>query len=360
MAEHETRSDDIAWQAVCERDGEHDGAFVFAVITTGVYCRPSCPARRPRRENVRFFALGREAEAAGFRACKRCRPNDMSKAQRDALAVEAACRLIEAAPTPPTLEDIAAHVGLSAFHFHRIFKEHTGITPRAFGEAARARRAATALASQGGVAAAAFDAGFGSLSQFYDSAAARFGLAPAAVAAGAPGEVIVTAAAPTPLGVAVAGFSRRGLAALVLADDAAAGRAELETRFARALIVDGGAPFAALMTEVAAAVGEPQKASELPLDIRGSAFEERVWQALRKIPIGSTQTYGEVAAAIGAPGAHRAVARACAHNAIAIAIPCHRVVRADGSLAGYRWGVERKRALLESEAAAQAPAHAAS
>ncbi|GAB5373557.1 MAG: bifunctional DNA-binding transcriptional regulator/O6-methylguanine-DNA methyltransferase Ada [Acuticoccus sp.] len=350
MALDETVSDDTAWQAVCARDDDHDGHFVFAVRTTGVYCRPSCPARRPRRENVRFFALGREAEAAGFRPCKRCRPNEMSKAQRDALMVEAACRLLaETAAPPPTLAEVAAHVGVSGYHFHRIFKAHTGLTPRAYADAARARRAAETLGEGGGIADSAFGAGFGSLSQFYDRAAQRFGLPPAAIAAGAPGEVIVTAQAQGPLGTVCAAFSRRGLVALVLAEDGAAGLGEIEARFGRALLIAGGADFSRLMERVVRAVEEPAKAAELPLDIRGTAFEERVWQALRQIPVGSTQSYGEVAAAIGEPGAHRAVARACAANRIAIAIPCHRVVRADGSLAGYRWGVERKAALLARE-----------
>ena len=344
---------EVAWEAVCARDGEHDGSFVFAVVTTGVYCRPSCPARRPLRRNVRFFALGREAERAGFRACKRCKPNEISKAQRDAMAVAEACRALEAADTPPPLETLARGAGLSAYHFHRIFKAHTGLTPKAYGEAARARRAAALLATEGEVAPAAFGAGFQSLSRFYDAAARRFALAPSAIAAGGAGEVIVTAQARAPLGIVTAGFSRRGIAAIELGADAAAGLDAVRGRFGRALLVDGGADFEALMGEIVAAIAEPEKAAELPLDIRGTAFEERVWAALRRIPVGTTATYGEIATAIGAPAAHRAVARACGANRIAVAIPCHRVVRADGSLAGYRWGVERKRALIDAEADAR-------
>lgn len=350
MSLMESEPAEAAWQAVCARDAERDGSFVFAVATTGVYCRPSCPARRPLRRNVRFFALPREAEAAGFRACKRCRPNEMSKTQRDALAVEAACRALETAETPPTLETLAQAAGLSAYHFHRIFKAHTGLTPRGYGDAVRARRAATALGAREGVAEAAFGSGFQSLSRFYDAAASRFALAPSVIARGGKGEAIVTAQTRSSLGIVTAAFSRRGIAALFLTDDAATGLADVTARFGAALILEGGADFEALMAEIVAAVEEPEKAAELPLDIRGTAFEERVWAALRKIPVGTTASYAEIAAAIGAPTAHRAVARACAHNAIAIAIPCHRVVRADGSLAGYRWGVDRKRALLAAEA----------
>lgn len=353
MSLSETVAAEVAWEAVCARDGEQDGSFVFAVVTTGVYCRPSCPARRPLRRNVRFFALGREAESAGFRPCKRCRPNEISKAQRDAAAVAEACRALEAAETPPALADLAHGAGLSPYHFHRIFKAHTGLTPKAYGEAARARRASALLATEGEVAAAAFGAGFQSLSRFYDAAARRFAIAPSAIAAGGAGEVIVTAQARAPLGVVTAGFSRRGIAALELSADAADGMATLRQRFPHALLVEGGADFDGLMAGIVAAVAEPAEAAELPLDIRGTAFEERVWAALRRIPVGTTATYGEIAAAIGAPAAHRAVARACAANRIAVAIPCHRVVRADGSLAGYRWGVERKRALIEAEADAR-------
>lgn len=348
-----TFDDEAAWAAVTGRDATQDGVFVFAVRTTGVYCRPSCPARRPLRHNVSFYALGRDAVAAGFRPCKRCKPDEMSTAQRDALLVEGACRALEREGPLPTLEALAADADLSPHHFHRIFKAHTGLTPRAYGEAARLKRTARALDGNGTVADAAFGSGFQSLSRFYDAVAGRFSLAPAAMAAGGRGEVIVTAQADGPLGWVTAGFSRAGVATIVLADSAADGLAEVEARFPHALLVDGGADFAALMDEVVAAVREPEKAAELPLDIRGTAFEEQVWTALRKVPVGTTATYGEIAAAIGAPGAHRAVARACGANPLAVAIPCHRVIRADGSLAGYRWGVDRKQALLKAEADAR-------
>jgi AraC family transcriptional regulator of adaptative response/methylated-DNA-[protein]-cysteine methyltransferase len=344
-------ADDPRWEALCARDREADGLFVFAVTTTGVYCRPSCPARRPLRKNVRFFTLSADARAAGFRACRRCRPDEMSTAQRITLAVEAACRTLENEDRPPPLARLAEEAGFSPHHFHRLFRAQTGLTPKAYGEAARARRTVAALSGADRVTDAAFAAGFQSLSRFYDAAAVRLGMAPAAMKAGGPGEVIVTAQGPSALGIVTAAFSRRGIAAVRLTDTAAEGLGEVTRLFGKALVVDGGADFEALLGAVIAAVEEPAAAAELPLDIRGTAWEERVWQALRAIPVGTTQSYAEVAAAIGAPTAVRAVARACAANRIAVLIPCHRVVRSDGSLAGYRWGVARKEALLTAEKA---------
>ncbi|MBJ3777277.1 bifunctional DNA-binding transcriptional regulator/O6-methylguanine-DNA methyltransferase Ada [Acuticoccus mangrovi] len=347
----ESTEDEARWVAVCTRSADADGAFVYAVGTTGVYCRPSCPARRPLRRNVHFFALTAEARAAGYRACKRCRPDEMSSAQTKALAVEAACRTIEAADVPPTLAAIAAAAGMSQHHFHRTFKAHTGLTPKAYADAARVRRTTAALGAGETPTAAAFGSGFGSLSRFYDAAAECLGMSPSALRAGGKGEVIVVAQAPSSLGVVTAAFSRRGIAAVRLTDDFVEGRAGIETLYPHALVVDGGEDFRALVEEIVAVVEEPRLAEELPLDIRGTAFEERVWAALRRIPVGTTATYGEIAAALGRPTAHRAVARACAMNKIAILIPCHRVVRSDGTLAGYRWGVARKEALLRREGA---------
>ncbi|MEM8550881.1 MAG: bifunctional DNA-binding transcriptional regulator/O6-methylguanine-DNA methyltransferase Ada [Pseudomonadota bacterium] len=337
-----------AWAAVCARDRNEDGAFVFAVRTTGVYCRPSCPARQPLRKNVEYFALSKDAEAAGYRPCKRCRPNDMSTHQRDALSVEAACRRLERGPV--ALDALASDAGLSAHHFHRIFKAHTGLTPKAYGEAHRGQKMVKALGETQRVADAAFAAGFENLSRFYDAAARRFGVRPSTLASGGLGEIIIACSASAPLGVVTAAFSRRGVAAIVLTETAEEGREHIAQRFGEAILLDGGADFETMMACVLDAVAEPERAAELPLDIRGTAFEERVWAALRKIPVGSTLTYAQVAEAIGAPTAHRAVARACGANKIAVAIPCHRVVRADGSLAGYRWGVERKAALIKAEA----------
>lgn len=353
-----TDPDAARWARVLARDPRSDGEFVTAVVSTGIYCRPSCPARHPRRHNVRFYDLPREAEAAGFRACLRCKPREPSPHQRAALAVDAACRTLEAAATAPSLAALAVPSGLSRHHFHRVFKAHTGVTPQDYFHATRARRAAIALADGDAPAAAAYGAGFGSLSRFYDTAAARFGMTPSALRAGGAGEVIVVAQGPSRLGIVTVAFSRRGIAAVRLSDTATEGRTSLDALYRNALTVDGGPEFEALLAEVVALVDEPALAAELPLDIRGTAFEERVWAALRQIPVGTTATYGEIAAALGAPAAHRAVARACASNRIAVIIPCHRVVRADGSLAGYRWGVERKRALLRAELAAAADAFA--
>lgn len=339
------------WEAVCTRNGEHDGAFVYAVTTTGVYCRPSCPSRRPHRRNVVFFALTREARTAGYRPCRRCRPDEPSPRQRAALAVEAACRMMEAPDSAPPLRVLAAEAGMSAHHFHRVFKAHTGLTPKAYGDAARMRRVTEELGAGGSPTAAAFASGFGSLSRFYDAAAARLGMLPSALKAGARGEVIVMAQGRCRLGIATVAFTRRGVCAVRLTDDAQAGRDGLAALYRHALLVDGGAEFDGLVAQVIAAINEPAQAAELPLDIRGTAFQERVWAALRAIPIGTTASYSEIAAAIGAPTAHRAVAQACGANRLAVLIPCHRVVRADGRLSGYRWGTERKRALIAVEAA---------
>lgn len=342
------------WNAVLSRDVEADGAFVFAVTSTGIYCRPSCPARRPLRRNVRFFILAREAEVAGFRPCKRCRPDDISSAQRAAQVVEAACRTLEDAHAPPLLAVLAERAGMSPHHFHRTFKAHTGLTPRAYHDALRGRRAERALGAGRRVTEASFDAGFQNLSRFHDHAAARFGLTPSSLGNGGRGEVIVVAQGRSTLGVVTAAFSRRGVCAVRLTDAAPDGIGEVVDLYRHALVLSGGADFERLVAEVIAVIEEPRQAVELPLDIRGTAFEERVWARLRQIPVGTTATYGEIAAAIGAPTAHRAVARACGANPIAVLIPCHRVVRADGGLAGYRWGIARKDALLKAERASRA------
>lgn len=342
--------DDAArWAAVVGRDAQADGAFVYAVRTTGVYCRPSCPARRPKRENVRFFALTREAERAGYRACARCRPSEPSTAQRQARAVEAACAALREDPALP-LARLASSAGLSSHHFHRVFKAHTGLTPRAFARGVRTKTLASAFAEGARPVDAAFAAGFNSLSQLYDEAA-QSGLTPSALARGAPGEVIVTGAARCSLGGVHVAFSRVGIAAVHLdVEGSPSAGVTFDALFANALLIEGGADFDRLVASVVRAIEEPALAAELPLDVRGTAFECRVFAALRKIPVGTSATYGEIAAAVGAPRAHRAVARACASNRVAVLIPCHRVVRADGALSGYRWGVDTRRALLEAEA----------
>ncbi len=343
--------DNARWQAICARDASADGAFVFAVTTTGIYCRPSCPARRPKRENVRFFALPREAEAAGFRPCRRCRPRDLSTAQRHALLIEAACRQIETSAREPTLAELANAAGLSPSYFHRLFRAVVGVTPKHYARTARAGALRQTVRKAPSVTAAAFESGHESLRRFYDRALAALGMTPRAFRAGAEGEVILFAAAPSTLGVVTAAFTRRGVCAVRLNDRAADGEAELRALFPKACLVAAGNRLTSLIAQVVAAIEEPARAAELPLDIRGTAFEQRVWRALRDIPVGTTASYSAIAAGIGAPMAQRAVARACGANPAAVLVPCHRVVRADGGLGGYRWGIARKERLLAREGA---------
>ncbi len=338
-------------RAIADRDPASDGAFVFAVTTTGVYCRPSCPSRRPRPEHVRFFDLPRQAEAAGFRPCRRCRPDQVSLRQRHAAAVETACRRLETAEEEPSLAALAAAAGLSPHHFHRVFKRATGITPKAYAQALRERRVAGALARPGArVTHAVHAAGYGSAARFYEGAGARSGMAPRAAAAGGEGETVRFAIADSWLGRVLVAATVRGVCAVHLGDDDDALEAELARRFPAARHERGDVDLGPLVAAVLARIERPATAEELPLDICGTAFEHRVWQALRAIPPGETRSYAEIAAAIGRPGAQRAVARACAANPVAVLTPCHRVVRRDGGLAGYRWGTARKARLLGREA----------
>ena len=339
------------WQAVCTRDAAADGIFVFAVTTTGVYCRPSCPARRPRRENVRFFALDREAETAGFRPCRRCRPHELSTAQRHALLIEAACRQIAASEQEPTLAELADAAGLSPSHFHRLFRAVVGVTPKHYARTARAAALRHKVRTAPSVTAAAFDSGHESLRRFYDRALAALGMTPRAFRAGAAGEVILFSSAPSTLGVVTVAFTRRGVCAVRLDDRAEEGEAELRALFPKAHLVPAADDLDALVSQVVSAIEEPARAPELPLDIRGTAFEQRVWRALRDIPAGETASYSGIAGRVGAPRAQRAVARACGANPVAVLVPCHRVVRADGGLGGYRWGIARKERLLAREGA---------
>lgn len=338
--------------AVAARDRAADGAFVYAVTTTGVYCRPSCPARRAKPEHVRFFATPAQAARAGFRACRRCRPDEPALS-RHAAAVEAACRLIEAAETPPDLRAIAVRAGLSRFHFHRVFKAATGLTPKAYAAGWRAKRVRAALAAGASVTEAIYDAGFGTSSRFYAEASRRLGMAPRAWRGGGAGARLRFALGATSLGAILVAASEQGIAAIELGDERETLLADFQARFPEAELIGGDADFARLVTRVIALVEHPEMAADLPLDIRGTAFQERVWRALQAIPPGMTVSYAALAERIGAKGAARAVAGACAANPLAIAIPCHRVVRSDGALSGYAWGVGRKRALLAREAAAK-------
>ena len=346
-------SDDERWAAVVNRDRGAAGRFFYSVTTTGVYCRPGCSARRPRRENVRFHATREEAEGAGFRPCRRCRPDEAPAAERRAEAVARACRLMETAGETPNLDALAEAAGMSRYHFHRTFKGVTGVTPRAYAAACRAERTREALRGGGGtVTEAVYDAGFNSNGRFYAEARDILGMAPTSFRRGGAAETIRFAAGACSLGSILVAATAKGICAILLGDDPDALVHELEERFPSAELIGGDPEFEARVARVVGFVEAPALGLDLPLDVRGTAFQRRVWQALRDgVLPGETASYREIAERVGAPKAARAVARACAANAVAVAIPCHRVVRNDGALSGYRWGVERKRALLEREAA---------
>lgn len=341
------------WDAVRRRDRAMDGRFVYAVATTGVYCRPSCAARPARRENVSFFADPAAAARAGYRPCKRCRPDGPGRAEEQAAAIARACRLIEAAEAPPPLAELAEAVGLSRFHFHRLFKEATGLTPRGYAAARRAARLRDGLGAAGSVTEALYEAGFGSNGRFYEAAPAILGMRPTDWRDGGRDAEIRFALGQCALGAVLVAATAKGVCAISLGEDPAALLDEFQARFPKARLIGGDPEFEALVARAVALVEAPGAGGEaLPLDIRGTAFQQRVWQALREIPAGTTTTYTELARRLGLPQAVRAVARACASNAIAVAIPCHRVVRQDGGLAGYRWGLARKQALIAREAGA--------
>jgi AraC family transcriptional regulator, regulatory protein of adaptative response / methylated-DNA-[protein]-cysteine methyltransferase len=343
--------DEERWQAVKRRDPAFDGKFVFAVRTTGVVCRPSCASRPAKRENVSFFSSLAEAETAGYRACKRCRPDRLGAPDPQVEAVRQACERIEQAEEAPKLAELAARAGLSPYHFHRVFKAITGVTPKAYADETRARRAADKLRTADTVTEAIYDAGFNSSSRFYENTDARLGMTPGAVRRGGAGAVIRFAVGEASLGAVLVAATDKGVCAIMLGDDPDALVRELQDRFPRAELKGGDAAFERTVAQVVGLVEAPGQRLDLPLDIRGTAFQQRVWAALRAIPAGQTATYTEIARAIGQPTAVRAVAQACGANPLAVAIPCHRVVRADGDLSGYRWGVERKRELIGREAA---------
>ena len=345
--------DDAKWAALKARDAQADGSFVYSVRTTGVYCRPSCPARPARPENVAFHATCAEAEAAGFRPCKRCRPNEPALAERQAEAVARACRMIEEAETMPALDGLAEVAGMSQFHFHRVFKKVTGITPKAYAGAHLARRVASGLREAGSVTEAVFDAGYNSSSRFYAKSSELLGMTPTAYRKGGAGTRIRFAAAECSLGSILVAATEKGVCAILLGDEPDALARDLQDRFPKAELSGGDETFERWVAEVIGFVEAPGRGLDLPLDIGGTAFQQRVWTALRAIPVGTTATYADIARAIGEPAAVRAVAQACGANRLAVAIPCHRVVRSDGSLSGYRWGVERKRDLLAREGAAR-------
>jgi AraC family transcriptional regulator, regulatory protein of adaptative response / methylated-DNA-[protein]-cysteine methyltransferase len=337
------------WDAVRAHDATQDGQFFYSVKTTGVYCRPGCASRQPLRKNVTFYATTVEAEAAGFRACKRCRPNEGSQADRHIAAVERACALIRERDTLPNLDELASAAGISRYHFHRVFKQITGATPRDWGKAYRLGRFADRLDAGEKVAEAVYAAGFGASSRAYEAAPQGLGMTPAVRRRGGSGETIRYTTVKTALGWALIAATERGICMTALGDDKAPLEADLRRRFPAALIWPADAKLTHWAERIVRFVTDPAEQPDLPLDIRGTAFQARVWRALQKVPPGKTATYSEIAQALGQPKAVRAVAAACAANKLALLVPCHRIVRQDGDLAGYRWGIERKRALLAAE-----------
>jgi AraC family transcriptional regulator of adaptative response/methylated-DNA-[protein]-cysteine methyltransferase len=345
-------TDEARYQAILRRDARAEGQFIYGVVTTGVYCRPTCTARPALRANVRFLATAAEAERAGFRPCKRCQPRGVSPVERHARIVEAARALLESADGPVKLAALAANVGLSPFHFHRLFRKQVGMTPQQYAAACRLRRFGAAVREQPTVTAAIYEAGYSSSSRFYENGSGALGVPPAQLRRGGEGLAMRFVIRPCSLGQALVAATERGICALFFADRPGRLEPELRGRFPRATVQPAGAgdqDLERLSAAVVALVDTAGVAPDVPLDLVGTAFQQRVWRALRDIPRGTTTTYAELARRIGAPRAVRAVGTACGANPVAVAVPCHRVVRGDGGLGGYRWGLGRKRALLARE-----------
>lgn len=345
-ARYVTESDRLA--AIRARDPVADGHFVYSVATTGVYCRPSCKSRPARLENIAFHAGPAGAEAAGFRACQRCRPDLPPKGEREAGLVAAACRRIEQAETPPSLDELANEAGVSSFHFHRLFRRIAGVTPKAYAEAERGKRAQAGLAASASVTETVYDAGFNSPGRFYAAADGMLGMTPRSYRAGGQGERIGFAIGESELGLVLVAHAARGICAILLGDDPELMRQELHARFPHAEIATDVA-LGEDLGAVIAHIEHPAGSFSLPLDIRGTAFQRRVWEALRAVPPGETRVYSQIAEGLGRPRAVRAVAGACAANPFAVVVPCHRIIAKDGGLSGYRWGLGRKQALLARE-----------
>ncbi|MGN6498156.1 MAG: bifunctional transcriptional activator/DNA repair enzyme AdaA [Tsuneonella sp.] len=344
MPDNSLLDDDQRWTIALAKDRRFDGVFVTGVHSTGIYCRPSCPARAPRRENVRFYATPADAEAAGLRACKRCRPDGVA---RDERAVLDAIAAIKAADEPPSLADLAARAGYSPSHFQRVFSARAGMSPAAYFRALRGERARTALTSEGAVTSAIYEAGYSAPSRFYDETKGKLGMKASAWADGGRGTTIHWAVVQTTLGAMLVAATEKGVCRLSFAE----GPGELCRRFPNAALIEGGAEFETLLSEVVASVEAPGDFAHIPLDVKGTAFQEACWNALRAIPPGETRTYAEIAAAAGNPKAVRAAGSANARNNVAVLIPCHRVIRTGGDLGGYAYGLEVKRELLRREGA---------
>lgn len=340
---------DPRWQLILQRSAAADGQFVYAVRTTGIYCRASCPSRQPKPENVIFFADGQAAQAAGFRPCLRCTPDQVSPRQRQADLIAQACQHISMLDRAPTLQALASEAGMSPYHFHRLFKKTTGLTPHAYAMAIRHQKLQQKLTTANSITDAIYDAGYQSSSSFYAESTQRLGMTPRNFRAGGSQAAIHFAIAQCSLGAILVAQSQLGICAILLGDDPALLLQQLQDQFPKADLQGDEQAFEQQMASVIALIDNPRQGLELPLDIRGTAFQQRVWQALRAIPPGQTMSYAELAAKIGQPSAVRAVARACAANTLAVAIPCHRVIRLNGELSGYRWGLARKQALLKRE-----------
>ena len=344
-------ADDRRWARIVARDKTADGCFWYSVATTGIYCRPSCPSRTANRKNVQLHDTLAAAKATGFRPCKRCNPDGISIEGENAAIIAQACRLIEESEEEPSLNDLAEAVGRSPSYFHRMFKAITGLTPKDYAVAHRAAKVRQGLDSGNSVTEAMYDAGFNSSGRFYEKSTGLLGMTPTQYRAGGANEEIRFAVGETSLGAILVASSKKGVASILLGTDPDALVRNLQDRFPKARLIGADGDYEALVATVVGFVEEPNLGLDLPLDVRGTAFQQRVWQALQEIPVGQTVSYAEVARRIGSPKAVRAVAGACAANNLAVAIPCHRVVRNDGSLSGYAWGVERKRVLLDREAA---------
>ncbi len=350
--QHTFTTDEERWQALLQRDPEADGQFVYSVTTTGVYCRPTCPSRRARRGNVKFHDTCAAAERAGYRPCKRCQPTAVSLPQRDGEIVARICRVIESSDQMPELDTLAEIAGLSRYHFHRIFKKIVGVTPRQYAMAHRTQRLRSELRQRPSVIAAIYEAGFNSNSRFYEHSSETLGMTPREYRSGGKGITIQYAIAPCPLGLVMVAGTARGICSVSFGAERSALEQQLRQDFPAATLAPPDPAFTAWVETIVNHLKQPSGIIEhLPLDIRGTAFQQRVWQALRQIPAGHTMSYADVADRIGQPSAARAVARACASNPVAVIIPCHRVLKKDGGLSGYRWGQERKQSLLKQEGA---------
>ena len=340
------------WQAVLAKDARADGQFVFAVSSTRIYCRPSCPSRRPHRERVSFFQLPEQAERAGFRACLRCHPRDARTQDPQIQMAQEVCRLIdESEGEPMTLAALSGRLGVSSFHLQRTFKSVMGITPKDYAETSRVNRFKQGVRKGDGITNAIYDAGFGSSSRLYESASAQLGMTPATYGKGGRGAVINYAIVETPLGQLLVAATSKGVCSVMLGDSESQLKTDLLKEFPAAEIREDEQPLRSSLQAIVEHLKTKSPHIDLPLDIRATAFQRQVWEQLCAIPYGETHSYSEIAKAIGQEKAVRAVARACATNPVALVIPCHRVIREDKSLGGYRWGLERKRKLLEREKA---------